>query len=308
MVIGILNFKCGESIKERKLPVDITMIKEAILKLGHTVRIIRYDKCQLVYDGRTPRVLYNNKKFPKIDVIIPRLVALADVEAKASIIKQFQLMRIPVVNEFLPSVRAKNKLRTLQILSHKGIAVPKTIVIRRFEYLDGALKRIGRMPVILKTPFGSLGVGVAIIESRRSLVSALDILWKGFNSDTILIQEYIRESEGKDIRVFIVGDKIVAIMQRIAKRGEFRSNIYQGGTGKKISLTMYERKLALAAVRALKLDVAGVDLLEKQGGAVVMEVNCNPGLEGITEATGIDVASEIVKYAIKKVQTKNRDD
>ena len=278
------------------------MLKEAVLKAGHKPQVIRHDRCQFVYDRKTPRVLYNSKKFPNVDVIIPRLSALKNVEIKASIIKQIQLMGIPVINEFLPSVRAKNKLRTLQILSHKGIGIPKTVVVRKLEYLDDALKRIGKMPVILKTPVGSLGVGVAIVESKRSLVSALDIFWKGFDDDTILIQEYIRESEGKDIRVFIVGDKIVASMQRKARRGEFRSNIHRGGTGRKVNLTMYEKKLALSAARALKLDVAGVDLLEKKGGAVVMEVNCNPGFEGIFGTTDINVAEEIVEYAVKKVE------
>lgn len=298
MKIGLLVFSPGTAVRSKKVKPDISMLREAALKLGHEVSIIKFERCQMLYDRRGARVLYNGKKFPKFDVIIPRPGSSGSNLLKVSLVKQLEMMRIPVVNRFLPTVNAKNKLRTLQILAHKGIPIPRTVVVRRLEYIDVALRKIGKMPVILKTSHGSLGVGVAIVESRRSLVSALDIFWEKIQDDVILIQEYIRESEGKDIRVFIVGGKIVAAMKRVARKGEFRSNIHLGGVGQIINLTQYERKLALGAARALKLDVAGVDLLEKNGGAVVMEVNCNPGFEGIVTATGINVAEEMVKYAV----------
>jgi ribosomal protein S6--L-glutamate ligase len=203
-------------------------------------------------------------------------------------------------------LRAKNKLRTLQFLSKNSIPVPITIVVKRFEFLDIAIKKVGGFPIIIKTPFGSLGKGVAIVESKRAMHSAFDLLLTSPDFSSLLIQEYVEEAAGKDLRVFIIGGKIVASMQRNAQGDEFRSNIAQGGTGNIVKLTSEEEKISLAAAKALSLDFAGVDLLRTKKGPVVMEVNSNPGLEGITEVTHINIAKKLVEYAISVVETGHK--
>ncbi len=299
MKIGILQFKPGKTIRSTKLPKDIKMIKKAINELGHIPKVIRDDKCQLYYTRQRPKVLYGGKPFPKLDVIIPRFSALENISLRATIVNQLEMLGYPVIQSYTSLVRAKNKLRTLQMLTSKNIPVPRTLVVRRFEYLDTAIKRIGGFPIIIKTPFGSLGKGVAIVESKRALHSAFDMLLTSNDFNSLLIQEYVAESEGKDLRVFIVDGEVVASMERDAQGRDFRSNIALGAIGTKVKLTKKEKEIALTAADSLKLKVAGVDLLRSKKGPVVMEVNCNPGLEGITETTDIDIAKLIVEYAVK---------
>ncbi len=299
MKIGILHFKPGITIRSTKLPNDVKMLKKAITEIGHTPRVIRDDKCQLYYTRKKPKVLLAGKHFPKIDVIIPRFSALENISLRAAIVQQLEVLGYPIIQSYTSLVRAKNKLRTLQLLTGNHIPVPRTLVVRRFEYLDTAIKRIGGFPIIIKTPFGSLGKGVAIVESRRALHSAFDMLLTSSDFNSLLIQEYVAESEGKDVRVFIVDGKIVAAMDRDAQGKDFRSNIALGGVGTPATLSKKEKEISLAAAEALKLKVAGVDLLRAKDGPVVMEVNCNPGLEGITEATHVDVAKLIAEYAVK---------
>jgi len=305
MKIGLLQFKESKNLRSKKLPKDIKMLKEAVISLGHIPKVIRVDRCQLYYERQKPVILYGGKPFPKVDVIIPRFNALTDVTLKATIVHQLDLLGYPIIQKYTSLVRAKNKLRTLQLLTSKKIPVPKTMVVSRFEYLDTAIEKVGGEPVILKTPFGSLGKGVAIVETKRALHSAFDMLLSSPDFNSLMIQEYVKESEGKDIRVFIVDGKIVAKMERDAEGRDFRSNMALGGSGKVVKLSKQERDIARNAAKALKLKVAGVDLLRSNHGPVVMEVNCNPGLEGITETTGIDVAKKIVEYAVKFAESKN---
>jgi ribosomal protein S6--L-glutamate ligase len=272
-------------------------IYDAIKALGHKPVVYRAEKCQMFFDNRRAEILYNNKKVKGCDVLIPRIDFCEGIDLEISIIKQFQLMGIPVINKYLPISRAKNKLRTLQMLTKNRIPVPRTIVIRRFEYLDDAVKKVGGYPVIIKSPFGTEGREVVIIESRRSLYSALDILWRQSHSGIILIQEYVAEAEGSDIRAFVVGDKVVASMKRTAKSGDFRSNLSLGGDAVQVELNEQVQSLAVKATKVLGLDICGVDILNTADGPVVMEMNANPGLEGITRVTGIDVAAEMIRYA-----------
>jgi len=299
MRIGLLSFKPGATIRSKKLPEDIKMLRDAVKDLGHKHRIIREDKCQIYFTRTRPKLLYAGKPFPKVDVIIPRFSALSNVQLRATVLQQLEVLKIPVIQSYISVVRAKNKLRTLQLLTQKHIPVPRTIVVQRFEYLDTAIRRVGGFPIILKTPFGSLGKGVAIVESKRALHSAFDLLLTSPDFTSILIQEYVREAKGKDIRVYIVDGKILAAMERVAAKGDFRSNLAQGGIGKTVKLTKAEEKISLDAAKALNLKVAGVDILRSKEGPMVMEVNCNAGLVGITKITDIDIAKKIVKYAIK---------
>jgi ribosomal protein S6--L-glutamate ligase len=275
------------------------MLRNAVKNFGHKHRIIREDKCQIYFTRTRPKLLYAGKPFPKVDVVIPRFSALSNVQLRATILQQLESLRIPVIQSYISVVRAKNKLRTLQLLTEKHIPVPRTIVVQRFEYLDTAIRRVGGFPIILKTPFGSLGKGVAIVESRRALHSAFDLLLTSPDFTSILIQEYVKEAKGKDIRVFIVDGKILTAMERVAAKGDFRSNLAQGGEGKLVNLTKEEEKISLAAAKALNLGLAGVDILRSKHGPVIMEVNCNPGIEGISKISGINIAEEIVKYSVK---------
>lgn len=294
--IGILSLT---TVRDQP-DMEDRMIKKAAQSLGHAARIYLAHHFQFTFDVHGPSLLYKNKVFLPPHVMIIRPFVLTDIDLKLSIVKQLQLMGIATVNHYLPIVRAKNKVRTLQILNHHGLPIPKTVVVNNLEYLDDAVAQIGRFPVIMKMAQGSLGNGVSILESRRSLRSMLDSLPKSI----ILIQEYVKEAKGKDIRVFIVGDKIIAAMERKAKKGEFRSNFQQGGSVSIVDLSEEEKMLALKATRLIGLDVAGVDIIRTQEGPKILEVNSNPGLEGITQATGINVAEHIIRFAEKVVREK----
>ncbi len=311
MRIGILDFNgvylSGSSTTSKESLKPITLLREAVKEEGHVPVVYKVEKSQLFFKGRKSEILYNNKKIKSCDVLIPKVSPSVDVDLEISIVKQFQLMGVPVVNGYLPIIRAKNKLRTLQILTNRGIPVPRSIVVRKIEYLDEAIKRLGGCPVVLKTPFGSWGQGVVLVESTRSLYSAIDIIWKKnrHESNIILVQAYVAEAEGCDYRAFILGDKVVASMKRTARAGDFRSNISIGGLGEKIILSEEEQKLAVRASQALGLKMSGVDILRSKSGPLIMEVNANPGYLGISKATGIDVPREIVKYAVTLVKTGN---
>jgi ribosomal protein S6--L-glutamate ligase len=269
---------------------------------GHQVKLIRADKCELSYANGKMKALYGGKKFPDFDVIIPRVNITINLDLFLPLNKHLLFMGIPVLNGYMPIMRAKNKIRTLQILSHKGIPVPQTVVLQHLNYLDDAIKRVGGFPIILKTISGSLGRGVVIVESRRSLLSALDMILSQDHWRTLLVQEFVEEAEGKDVRVFVVGGRVVASMERTAKEGDFRSNIHAGGKGQEVELSKEEIEMSLKATSALGLDFSGVDLLRTKNGPVVMEVNANPGLEGITGATGIDVAGALIELAVSKAK------
>lgn len=297
MKIAILSF---EDIGKHATAEECRLVQVS-RELGYNSRIFRVDKCQLVYDPNHPRVFYDGKIFPQYDVLIPRPTVLRNVDLQIAIVKQFQLMGMPVVNTFHAISRAKNKLRTMQILDHYGIPIPKTIVVRDLKYINNEiLKQVGGPPVILKTPFGSYGSGVVIAESKRAIMSALNFLWKQSGINIILLQEYMKESKGKDVRIFVVNGKVVGAMMRSAGRGEFRSNIELGGKGEKTQLSEREAEVAIAATKALKLEVAGVDIIRSKKGPFVLEVNANPGFKMLEEVTGINIARQIIEYAVKK--------
>lgn len=298
--IGILSF----TPLGKKPTVSETLLKHAAKALGHSVRVYRNARMQFTFQGNRPNLLYKSEAFSPPDVMIIRPFVFRDVDLEISTVKHLQLMGIPVVNHYLPIVRAKNKVRTLQILNHHGIPIPKTMVIHSLDYLDRAIDIIGQFPIIMKTPHGTQGRGVSIIESRRSLHSMLDLLAENFKNSLLLIQEYVKEAKGKDIRVFVVGGRVVAAMERKAKRGEFRSNFHRGGSIALTDLSELEIRYAVESAKAIGLDVAGVDIIRTGDGPKVLEVNANPGLEGISKATGVNVAEQIVRFSEKVVKQK----
>ncbi len=296
MKIGILSY-----YPPNKRPsTEETRLVKAAREMGHQARIIRVSNCQLIFDGVMPHVLLDGKKFPYFDLVIPRVHVLKSVDLHTAILHQLELMGIPIINSAASISHAKNKLYTMQILSHHTIAVPRTMVIRSQKYLDIAIKDVGGFPVIVKTPFGSYGSGVVIAESKRSLVSALDALWSAYGINIVLIQQYIRESKGRDIRVFVAGGKVVATMMRAASRGEFRSNIELGGAGEPVEITAEEAIIAIRATEILGLEVSGVDIVRSKNGPLILEVNSNPGFKKLEEVTGVNVARAIIEYAVLK--------
>jgi ribosomal protein S6--L-glutamate ligase len=280
---------------------DLEYLQKAATEQGHELVIIDEKECQLKFNGK-PSILIQNKKPKGIKVLLVRANFLGNhMEYRSGVIKQFELSGIKVINKYISVLRAKNKLRTLQILNKHKIPMPKTYLLRSPDYIDEMIKDIGKLPVILKTVFGSHGSGVSIIESKRGLRSIVDLLTSDNASLPLMIQEYIKESKGKDIRVFIVGKRIIGAMERIAtKRGEFRSNFKLGGRVRVAELTEEEKLHAFNAVKACGLDIAGVDILRTKNGPKILEVNANPGLEGITKATKRDIAGEIIKFAVEK--------
>lgn len=299
--IGILSFT---PLDKKRANASDLMLKKTGQMMGHSVRIFRNFRFQFTFDKARPGLLYKNEPFTPPHVMLIRPHVFRDIDLEISTVKHLQLMDIPVVNRYLPIVRAKNKVRTLQILNHHGIPIPKTAVVHSLEYLDEAVKQIGRFPIIMKMPHGSQGMGVSIIESSRSLHSMLDLVAMGLKGSLIILQEYVKEAKGKDIRVFVVGSRIVAAMERKAKRGEFRSNFHRGGSIALTDLAEEEKAMALKAVEEIGLDVAGVDIIRTVDGPKILEVNANPGLEGITKATGVNVAEHIIRFSEKLVKQK----
>jgi ribosomal protein S6--L-glutamate ligase len=304
MIIHILTFSNPEKINDLTRG-ELSFFEESAKKLGHEIKTIFARDCQLKFDQK-PGLIIKGTKIKDIKILIVRANFLkSNLEFRHSLIRQFELAKIPLVNSYLPIMKAKNKLRTMQILGQHKIPIPKTYIVTNPEYLDDVITDIGSFPVILKTLAGSHGSGVSIIESKRGLKSIIDMIIKGDDSDPVMVQEYVKESKGTDIRVFIVGKRIVGAMERIAtKRGEFRSNFHLGGRVRVAEMSLEEKKMAFKSVAACGLDVAGVDIIRTNSGPKILEVNANPGLEGLTEATGRDIAGEIIKYAVKMAKRK----
>jgi len=290
--IGILSFK---PLNKKASPEELRLKKEASSR-GHKVRILLSERC-LMYFNHNLKLLYKGtENLSKLNIIIPRVSITKHISSGAAVVEQAQLLGIPVLNSYYSVVKAKNKLHSLQILNHYNLPVVKTVVIQSEEYLQNALKHI-ETPVILKTSHGSYGKGVMLAETKRAAKSAYNII--ASSSDLILMQEYIGESKGKDIRAFVIGEKVVASMERAARRGEFRSNIELGGQGKPVELTEEMKNLAIRAAKALELEVAGVDIIITKNGPAVMEVNANPGFKMIEEVTETNIASHIIHHAEK---------
>ena len=290
MKIGILSFRPLNAMASK----EELELQSVIRSLGHTARIFRTKRFQMVYDKKSPWILYDGKPFPKYDVVITRPSILKNVDLNAALIEQMQMAEILLFNEFDPILDAKNKVKTMQILDKYDIPIPKTVFVNRPEDLKQAASLVGGFPLIVKQPVGSFGNGVTIIESMRALKSAL--LW---DKPMYLLQQYVKYSKGQDMRVFVVNGKVVGSMMREAKKGEFRSNIELGGVGKPVDITEEEATIALRSIQALGLHYGGVDIMRSKSGPLVLEVNSNPGFKELERATGISIAKAIVEYAIE---------
>jgi len=276
-------------------------LKTAALDRGHDVVVADPLSISLSVDGDKPVAWQNGQDLSTIDVVIPR-VGLFAIEFGVAVVKQFQMMGIPVVNRSLSIMRARDKLRCMQILTRRGIKVPHTVMTRNPADLKSAVEKVGGLPVILKFLQGAQGVGVILADSYRTAESTLDAFWS--MNQNLLIQEFIAEAEGRDIRVIIVGGRIVAVMQREAKKGDFRANIHRGGWARLVQPSQDLLRVAVEANDAVGLDLGGVDLLMSKRGPLVMEINASPGLEAIEKITDLDVAEEVVRFAEKKVEER----
>lgn len=255
-----------------------------------------------VHLGKNATDLYRNGKIlEKVDCVLPRTGASIN-NYSVAVLTQFEMKDIPVINASTAILRTRNKLRAIQWMTRHNIDMPKTVFIRRPSGLKAAIEAVGGFPVILKLLSGTQGIGVMIAENYRTIEATLDTLWS--LGQDILIQECIQESLGKDVRIIVAGDKVIAAMTRTARIGEFRSNIHRGGMGTQLELTEEYCETAVRAAKATKLEIAGVDMLLSHSGPKVIEVNSSPGLEGIEAATGINVAQRMLEYCIERVRDK----
>jgi ribosomal protein S6--L-glutamate ligase len=264
-------------------------------QLGHRVRVIDPLQCTMLLDSRRSMLFHKGKRVLRVDVAVPRIGASA-TQFGLAVITTLEHMRVPVVNPAVAIAAARDKFLALQVLSSHKVGIPRTLLARDPRDLEGKLDLLGKMPVVLKLAEGTHGVGVMLAESRETVQSIVLSFWDFGKS--IFAQKFVEESKGRDIRAFVVGNEVVAAMRRTARMDEFRSNIHRGGVGEPIELEEPYVRAALRATRLLGLRVAGVDLLESDAGPLVMEVNASPGLRGIEQATGRDVAGAIIRHAV----------
>ena len=287
MQIGILSR--GPSLYSTKRLV------QAAEERGHTSRVVDYLRCYMNITSRRPTVLFAGEQL-KFDAVIPRIAAQRTFYGTA-VVRQFEMMGVFSANESQAITRSRDKLRSHQILSRTDIDMPVTGFAHSTRDIEGLIDSVGGAPLVIKLLEGTQGVGVVLAESKSAAKSVLAAFRQ--LTPNILVQEFIRESRGRDIRCLAVGNRVVAAMERRAAAGEFRSNLHQGGTAAPIKLSASERKAARTAARALGLNVAGVDILRSDRGPLVIEVNSSPGLEGVETATGLDVAGMIIEFLEK---------
>jgi ribosomal protein S6--L-glutamate ligase len=279
---------------------------EAARERGHEVLVINHKQCYMNITSHNPSVHWKGEAIEGVDAIIPRIGASVSFYGTA-VVRQFEMMSVYSVNESVAITRSRDKLRACQLLARKGIGLPVTGFANSPGDTEDLLKIAGGAPVVIKLLEGTQGVGVVLAETKKAAESVIEA-FRGLKAD-FMVQEFIKEAGGADIRCFVIGDKVVAAMKRQGKEGEFRSNLHRGGTAKLIKITPEERSTAVRSARVMGLNVAGVDLLRSNHGPVVMEVNSSPGLEGIETATGKDIAGMIIEFIeknAKKGRTRTR--
>ena len=274
---------------------------EAVQARGHTAVVIDFLRCYMNITPHKPTIHFHGHELNDIDSVIPRIGASVSFYG-AAVVRQFEMMGIHTLNKSVGITRSRDKLHSLQMLSCKGIGLPVTGFANRPDEIEDLIRMVGGAPLVIKLLSGTQGIGVVLAETKQAASSVIEA-FMGLKAN-ILVQEYIEEAKGTDIRCFVIGNKVVAAMERTAKAGEFRSNLHRGGTSKLIKITPEERSTAVRSAKILGLNVAGVDILRANHGPVVMEVNSSPGLEGIEAATGKDIAGMIVDFLEKAAKPK----
>lgn len=271
---------------------------EAGQKRGHEVEVIDHLKCNITIEKRKPRIYYKGDYLTDVDAIIPRIGASVTFYGTA-VVRQFEMMGVFTTTDSEALVRSRDKLRSLQILSRSKVGLPKTVFTNYSNEVEDVIKQVGGAPLILKLLEGTQGLGVVLAETKNAAKSVIEA-FNGLQA-RVMVQEFVKEAKGEDIRAFVVDGHVVGAMRRKAKEGEFRSNLHRGGTAEVIELSDEEEIVAIKATKALGLGVAGVDMLQSERGPLVLEVNPSPGLEGIENATGKNIAKYIIKYIEKNV-------
>jgi ribosomal protein S6--L-glutamate ligase len=279
---------------------------EAASRRGHQGVVVNHLNCQVMIEGGKPSVLYEGQELDSFDAIVPRIGASV-TDYGCAVVRQFEMMGVFTTAKSQAIMRSRNKLRSLQVLSKAGVGLPKTVFANHPKNGDitQLINLVGGPPVVIKLLEGTQGIGVVLAETTKAAKSTIEAFY-GLKKN-VLVQEFIAESKGSDIRVIVIGGRVVGAMKRQGVEGDFRSNIHRGGSAVAVELTPDEEKTAIDAARALGLKVAGVDMLPSDRGPLVLEVNSSPGLEGIETATGIDIASQIITYIEEKIRADEGD-
>lgn len=282
-------------------------LKEEAIARGHRVKIVKYRDCYASIEKSNPAIYYNSEVLEGFDVIIPRIASYMTRYGTA-IVRQLEMQGIYSLTSSLAIVRARDKLRSMQLLSRAGVGVPKTVFARPTSDVDALMEKLGGAPVIIKLARGTHGNGVVLAESKKAAKSVLQAFYLTDEDGTnILLQEFVKESAGTDIRAVVVGNRVVASMMRRSLDDDFRSNLHQGAEGVPIKLTEEERRTALKAAKTMGLPVCGVDMMRSKHGPMVLEVNASPGF-GIEKVTGRDVAGQIIEYIELNAKRKHKKD
>ncbi len=282
-------------------------LKEVARSRGHQVKVVKYKECYASIEQNHPVVSYRGEELRGFDVVIPR-IASHMTRYGTAIVRQLEMQGVYTVSSSIAINRTRDKLRSMQLLSKAGVAIPKTVFSRNTADIDDLIEMVGGVPVIIKLARGTHGNGVVLAETKRMAKSALQALYLHNEDGTnILLQEFIKESAGTDIRAFVVGGRVVASMKRQSLDDDFRSNLHKGGEGAVVKLTEEERKMAVRAARAMGLSVAGVDMMRSARGPLVLEVNASPGF-GIEKITKRDVATPIIEYIEQNAKRRPKKD
>lgn len=271
---------------------------EAGVQRKHEMLVVDHTKCDLIIEKRKPVIIYRGKKLENIDAVIPRIGASVTFYGTA-VVRQFEMMKVFTAVESQALLRSREKLRSLQILSRAGLGLPKTVFTNYSRNVKEIVQAVGGAPVVVKLLEGTQGLGVVLAETDNAAESVID----AFNGlkVRVIVQEFIEEAKGADIRAFVVDGVVVGAMKRQAKKGEFRSNLHRGGTAEVIELTEEEENAALKAARVMGLGICGVDMLQSKNGPLILEVNSSPGLEGIEKVTGKNIAKSMIRYVERHV-------
>ena len=295
MKIGIITRVPGYTVKR---------LREEAEKRGHEVQSIRYPECYVEIEQDKPSVHYRGEDLAGFDAVIPRILP-GMTNYGAAIVRQFEMMGVYTTARSIAITRSRDKLRSLQLLSKAGVGIPKTVFSRETSDVDDLLQRVGT-PVIIKLASSTQGNGVVLAETKKAAKSVIQAFY--VNDTSFLIQEFIEESAGVDVRAFVVGNQVVASMKRQSLDDDFRSNIHQGGTGVAVKLTDKEKKVVLKAAKAMGLTICGVDMMRSERGPLILEVNSAPGLEGVEAVTGRNVALKIIEYVERNAKRRNKKD
>jgi ribosomal protein S6--L-glutamate ligase len=282
-------------------------LKEEAKQRGHEVEIIKYRECYASIEASKPEVRYRGRILDDFDAVIPR-IASGMTRYGTAIVRQFEMQGIFTTASSIAIVRSRDKLRTLQVLARAGVGIPKTVFTRNSADIDDLVDELGELPVIIKLASGTHGNGVILAETKKAAKSVMQAFYVMDDDGTnILLQEFVKESAGTDIRAFVIGGKVVASMKRQSLDDDFRSNLHQGGEGSVVKLTDEERRAVLKAAKAMGLSICGVDLMRSGRGPLILEVNSSPGF-GIEKVTGLNIAARIIEYVEQNANRSRKRD